>query len=623
VVRSWSLVLALALAVLAACGGNSPRAPGPLPKGLSGPRAVAARGTVTSNVRRADYAGSAACAVCHADLARAFARAPMRTMTRVPDGGALVHAPFDGTVFHFKDESVTLETKGGARWVHVDTGRQRQSYRVTRVIGGRVREDFAGSGADGGEERVLPISYLIAKKTLRYKGYSVMVRERAHMADGAVWNQTCIFCHNTTPYLLSLLGALSPRPAAYQGVMVDRLLPPERKWTYEITDDQAFARAVSDEVLALGGEVDGSSARKVTAQGIAETRARFGGKHTVDVGIGCEACHGGSREHAKDPSLRPTFLPTSPFVRVREETTRAEQITHACARCHQVLFSRYPWTWEGGRRDGARLGGSNINSGEARDLLLGGCAKGLSCPACHDPHAKDGHAREDAVSRPSGNGVCTGCHAKYAGKQALSAHTHHAPDGEAGACIACHMPKKNMSLSSGLTRYHRIGSPTDPMRVMLDRPLECALCHADKTVEQVVSDMERLWGKHYERDTLRALYGALDANVLLATAELGKPHEQAVALAVLGRGGPRRTDALPVALGALTHAYPLVREYARDAVEAITGHPCPVDVSLPVDRIREAARNCGEFSHLPGLPAQRPHEIPPEPPRDDPDDGED
>src|SRR5207302_1788236 len=115
---------------------------------------------------------------------------------------------------------------------------------------------------------------------------------------------------------------------------------------------------------------------------------------------------------------------------------------------------------------------------------------------------------------PEGNGLCTACHAKYAAKDAFERHAHHSNAGAAGTCVACHMPRKNMSLSSGLTRYHRIGSPTDPMRVMLDRPLECALCHADKTVEQVVGDMERLWGKRYERETLRALYGSLEANVL-------------------------------------------------------------------------------------------------------------
>jgi hypothetical protein len=181
------------------------------------------------------------------------------------------------------------------------------------------------------------------------------------------------------------------------------------------------------------------------------------------------------------------------------------------------------------------------------------------------------------------------------------------------------MPKKNMSLTSGLTRYHRIGSPTDPMRVLLDRPLECALCHGDKTVEQVTTDMERLWSKKYDRDTLRALYGSLDENVLVATAARGKPHEQAVALRLMGEA--RRKDGAALAFAALSHPYPLVRGYARDALVQISGTPCAIDLYESAERVRDAATKCAPFLDKTGLiPRAAP---PPLGPSDDADDGED
>jgi hypothetical protein len=155
------------------------------------------------------------------------------------------------------------------------------------------------------------------------------------------------------------------------------------------------------------------------------------------------------------------------------------------------------------------------------------------------------------------------------------------------------MAKKNMSLTSTTTAYHRIGSPTDPMRVMLDRPLECALCHADKTVEEVTSDMERLFAKRYERETLRALYGALDANVMTSTLARGKPHEQAVALFALGQ--MRAPGAAPAVARALTHPYPLVREFALGALGAILGRPCDVDLAAEPAQIAEGARKCLEL----------------------------
>src|SRR6185436_351566 len=117
---------------------------------------------------------------------------------------------------------------------------------------------------------------------------------------------------------------------------------------------------------------------------------------------------------------------------------------------------------------------------------------------------------------------------------ALRAHAHHDPSGAGGACIGCHMPKKNMGLGYALTRYHRIGSPTDRARVEGDRPLECALCHVDKSVGELVGAMERFWGKRYDRAALTALYGDLGGSALLSTVVRGKAHEQATAMHVLG-----------------------------------------------------------------------------------------
>ena len=101
-------------------------------------------------------------------------------------------------------------------------------------------------------------------------------------------------------------------------------------------------------------------------------------------------------------------------------------------------------------------GGSPINSGEGRDFLLGACSGAMACTACHDPHAKDERAHLAELGTPAGNRVCTGCHAGLASETALGAHAHHDPKGAGASCIACHMPKKNMSLDTGLTRYHRI-----------------------------------------------------------------------------------------------------------------------------------------------------------------------
>src|SRR5690349_19867215 len=118
------------------------------------------RGAVTSNILRGDYAGSQACASCHARIYQAWRASPMHEMTRLPEQ-ARVRAPFDGAEFRFKHDRARLETDAtGARIMRVVSAELGDhSYRITKVIGGRYREDFAGVELPAGAvEMILPVS---------------------------------------------------------------------------------------------------------------------------------------------------------------------------------------------------------------------------------------------------------------------------------------------------------------------------------------------------------------------------------------------------------------------------------------------------------------------------------
>lgn len=617
-----AIALIAAAAALGACGGSArPGANGANGAGAANARSAGgASGEVASNTLFDDYAGTAACAKCHAERVKSWLGSPMHKMTREPER-ADVKGPFDGTVFRFKDDTARLDKVGDARFVTLASRRYGSGiYRVTRVIGGHYREDYAGvlvpaarpDAAPLGkppEEMVLPVSWVFGTRSLRYKGYSVMVKERAGLRAGPVWSETCIFCHNTPPYLSTVLGALAGSGTKpYQGQVVDPLLPRERRAEWRVTDERALASALERELSRIGAK-----ARADLPSAIAATRSSFRREHLVELGIGCEACHLGSAEHVRDPSKLPTFEPKSAFFEVRWPSfgasssspspsssavaaprgalapaeLRAARINRVCARCHQVLFSGYEPTWEGGSRHG-NAGGGQINSGEARDMLLGACASRLTCVECHDPHASDATARLRAMPAPEKDALCTRCHEKYAAPEALRAHAHHDPGGEGARCVSCHMPKKNLSLDGTLTRYHRIGSPTDPARVLLDRPVECALCHADKSVESLVSTMETWWKRSYDRGALAKLYGELDARALVATAMRGKPHEQAVAFFLLGEA--RDKSATAVLAPQLTHPYPLVRGYAKRALDTLAGAPIPVDIDADDAEIEAQAK---------------------------------
>ena len=548
-------------------------------------------GLVTSNILRADYAGSRACADCHGAIYSAWEASAMRGMTRdIQD--AVIRAPFDGASLRVGGDTCTMELRDGARTMRVVPAQGApETFRVTKVIGGRYREDFVGLDARG-EEHVLPATYVFATRSWRYKGYSVMVKERPVMATKGRWSRECLPCHNTLPLATMLYDDLDPRVPSYQGKLSDRVLPRARRWTARPIDEAGLVRALGDDIAFLGDSPPRTGALhdQLSAAAIANEQ-HLDGPHLVELGVGCEACHNGARTHAAEPGVRPSFAVRSNVIGVTppasEAGTRAQWINHTCAKCHTVLFTRYAWTWEGGER-AHNPGGSSISSGEGRDYQLGGCATQMACTTCHDPHATDPPARLAALATPAGNATCTTCHAAFVGEPAIAQHTHHASGSAGTSCVACHMPKKNMGLDYALVRYHRIGSPTEPRRVQGDRPLECALCHADRSVEDLVATMERWWNKRYDRRALRALYGEdLSVNALRATLERGKPHEQAVAIAVLGEARDR--TAIPLIAAQLAHDYPLVRYFAQRALQTITGAPVPIDVGAPAAEVQRAA----------------------------------
>lgn len=571
--------------VLAMCGCSSPvparRAP---PAGND----VAPVSTVTSNVLRRDYAGSAECSDCHPEIYEAWLRSPMHRMTRDAEG-ANIRAPFTGTSFRFKGDEAVMEMRGGERFMRLRTRASGESlYRITRVIGGRYREDFVGIDVTGasdpetaagrGEERVMPVSFVFGTGTWRYKGYSVLVKERPRMAVAGVWRQQCIFCHNTVPYFSTLFDDLHSERPSYQGSVSNNVLPTSRGWKVVATDRAGLVQALAEEIDFLGESASSASLMDdALSEAVRVTRERFSPEHFVEVGIGCESCHGGSREHVDDPRRRPTFETRSAIVRERpnaspHQASRAQWINRTCMRCHTVLFTRYAHTWEGGHRY-RNPGGSNSNSGEARDFALGGCASQLSCTSCHDPHAEDDRAALSALAGDAGTQVCTSCHSDLRSREAVAAHSHHDPDGAGASCIGCHMPRKNLGLGYRLTRYHRIGTPADRVRVERDRPLECALCHTDRSVASLVDTMERWWGRSYDRDRLRELYGRnLSVNPLRIALQYGKPHERVVAAAVLGEAQDRtatgaiaKTARPPVSAGPLLRGPSAFRSSRRVA----------------------------------------------------------
>src|SRR3954463_16121140 len=87
--------LALAFVAVALVPACAPATRSPSLAGLDTAGARAGARYVRSNITRDDYAGSAACGACHADVVARWRASPMHRMTR-DIGPAVAQAPFAG-----------------------------------------------------------------------------------------------------------------------------------------------------------------------------------------------------------------------------------------------------------------------------------------------------------------------------------------------------------------------------------------------------------------------------------------------------------------------------------------------------------------------------------------------
>ena len=546
----------------------------------------------------------------------------MHLMTRLPES-ARIRAPFDGATFHFKDDTARLSQKDGARFVRLSSPRARRSSlpgharhrrprtaRTSRASRSpasrptRPRSSPPGRGADA--ELLLPISYVFETASFRLKGYSVLVGERPGMRAGGVWNETCIFCHNTTPYFDSIWGELyGPRRAVLPGGGGRSAAParpalavrPARQRTRGPASRRCWTRSrPRSPPSAARRETAGSGDRRTAlAHGIGELRAAF---RAAPLRRGRHRLRGlprrqprARRRPAGPPRLRAAQrVPGGAARGGPREVTRAEQVNRVCARCHQVLFSRYPFTWEGGERR-HNPGGSSITSGEARDFLLGR----LRAP---DVVRRPATIRTPPIARrarAAGDGrratrSASRCHAPVRGARGArrarpprsgrgGGELHRLPHAaqEHGARLRAHpLPPHRPARRSGAGRARS----ADRVR---------ALPRRQDGGRPGRHDGELVGTKVRSRRARRAL-----RQPRRASARGDADARQGARAGGRARDARRRAAsrrAIPGVARQLVNPFPLVRYYARRALESLRG-PCAVDLDRPTAEIAAAVRAC-------------------------------
>lgn len=354
----------------------------------------------------------------------------------------------------------------------------------------------------------------------------------------------------------------------------------------------------------------------------------------VELGIGCESCHGAGGAHAlaqRDPLTRyKAHLSDDEAAKVAGIINPGkldhELANAVCGRCHsqttlerarspeQLLSFKPGDRYESyfdvnglaqlydvasraygereltqGERDAlgsmwpdhaVRIAGREYNATTASACSQRGQ---LSCMSCHSMHSV-GAQGQDKHLKPGheGQAACIGCHQDIA--SAGQAHTHHAPDSPGADCLNCHMPYASYGLLKA-TRIHLIDSPKASGAGSRDRPNACNLCHLDQTLAWTATHLNTWYQQ--PQPALKPDHQQLAAGALWMLS--GDAVQRAVAAWHISWTPSKQATGgglglAPIAAHLLDDPYAAVRHQAARALEELAPFGDHAWVSAPPER---------------------------------------
>jgi hypothetical protein len=447
-VGAAALLITIVLAVLwqwPGTDGTDGKTAGDAPQDSSADRPAA-----YSNVRQEDYVGPQVCGECHAERYAQWESNLHRRMNRLVTEPGAVLGDFEEHRESYAGGEVLFGRRGrDYAMSFVREGAVYRRYRITRTIGSRYMQEYVGVQDLGPEakghesyfrEIRLPFGFLLSQERWLHQQYFDSWHGAEYDESGAMsasvfdpeqapWRGRCAWCHNTY--------AFEKRLARLQGA---QQIGSGIELLYT---DSVVAPAKEGNLLPV--------------------------EDLVSVGISCESCHFGGREHAvlgKPIRFEPTgegIARNSQSPAIAGNRDDARTINAICAQCHSTPTALYP------------NGAGTRNSSEALDLLSGACASKIKCTDCHDPHVPGPGAL--AADQDKHIGACIGCHQNLADSQLARSHSRH---DSAVTCLDCHMPRIVQGVDE-LIRSHRISSPIDT-EMLATSINACNLCHLDKSV---------------------------------------------------------------------------------------------------------------------------------------------
>jgi hypothetical protein len=561
-----------------------------------------------SNLRRQDYAGPESCRECHPKNYDNWMHHSHRLMNAMATD-EMVRGDFSGkSTMSYLGGTVHFWKEKDDRFMKFERGGVSRTYRIRRTIGSRFTQYYIGLLVDGPEppdhparkvDHVLAVGWWID-----HREWIPVVHIDREGPDGTRWDPfakvadvpydtSCSACHTTPPmgdWLLNptgimRMGFFTPVPVFFDVKSYLTETHPEYRHFWS------------------GGQPPPATDK---IELLREIRDQSAVDKTVSLGITCEACHNGCKEHVRasdknKSAVLPQFFPVgNTFVAESDApgplySRNPRSINFICSRCHS------------GGRPCFASGAATWNSVEYSDGEAGYCyirKKGshpdqniLSCNICHDPHEPIGTTWKKTPDED--DATCLKCHARYQPEHERFRHTHHKAGTEGARCLNCHMPRMNEGLNA-VVRSHAVTNPSWPSMIEANQPNACNLCHLDKSIDWTISWLSR-WYKidrynSYDAGKLAKNYPDLNGPVGLGW--LKSPHESTRLVAVSALAREKAVWALPQMIGMLDDPYLLNRLFTRMGLEDWFGvrledygyryYETPEERQQPVESVRAA-----------------------------------
>jgi hypothetical protein len=508
-----------------------------------------------------NYTGAEKCKDCHQENYKSWSKTYHKTMTQEATEDSVV-GKFDGsnqTYWGITIRPIKVNKRYYFEYINPETGSKLSTLEIKRTVGSRRYQQYLAQtdNTQGNYYRLELLWHIEDQRWIHLNGAFLGSDNQAFDSHTSIWNQNCIFCHNT---------GIQPNMTNY---------------------DEIIQQTKQGKPLNL--KVD----------------SRFE-SHVSDLGIGCESCHANGEEHIK--------LNQNPLIKyylhysenddksiINPSKISAKKSMDICGQCHG---QRTPKTFDLARewmekgptyRPGDDLqdhvnpvwkkskvdknssdifkqrfwhdGTPRLTAYEYQGILQSEChIKGeLTCNDCHSMH--DGNPKGMIKDKNLTNEACLNCHESYA--KNITQHTGHKESSDGSLCYNCHMPKITYGIMT-FHRSHKIESPNPIEEFSHDKPNACIACHIDKSSNWIITKSLELWPGLTDK---KQIYTKETVQSILSL-HSGDPVERAIAAYNIKYKGQLFTAQekiffVPHLLYSMSESYPAIRRFSHKSLMSI------------------------------------------------------